>query len=232
MIYVLIFIGFLVVFTMVNKYNQSVVDSVTQQAQADSQMPDLAKLLGLQYQKLEQPQNKRTIMSMGERVYGTYNNIDIEMLMGMSAEHSKEINIGYRSAYNYSMQRTISFKVKNSDNHSFHIMKKSETTKGQSTGNADFDKHLTLTGDNILTGQFTDYLAKLGWMDLKLKDQGLVFNDNFMDQFSKPGFAGQKMLSAVHPIWKSSASHPQIDLNNVKVFIDQIIQFIQDAKLN
>lgn len=230
--YVLILIGFLVGGYFLTKFNQGVVDRGVANAKQTSQMPELANMLGLKHEDIgSKEKDKKTIMDMGERLTGEYEGIPLEIVMAMKAQHmdGKEVSLGYAHGYTYKSQRTIIFKVSNPDGKKFHIMPKSSHIVAEPTGNRVFDECLALTGDRIVPDELLSYFGEMGWMNLKLEGDTLVFNDNFHDQFK--GMAAMKLMTVSHPVWKTSGSHPSMDLNNIKDFIDKLVDFAKKKKL-
>lgn len=228
--YVIIFIGFLVVVYFVSKFNQNLIDKNVENATANSQLPALGQLLGLHHENFggQQTQN-RTIMDMGESLSGEYQGVPIEIIMSSYAEHSKfsEVPLGYGHAYSYSMKSTITITVKNADNKKFQILPKSSKAQIKPIGVSEFDQKLMFSGDNILNSDAFHYFGKLGWMDLQLKGNKLVFNDSYYEHLSSP----MKMLTATHPIWKITVKNTKMDINHTKEFIDKLIEFAQEAQL-
>jgi hypothetical protein len=58
----------------------------------------------------------------------------------------------------------------------------------------------------------------------------LLLNDTFRDYIINSKGSMAKM-SAVHPVWNTSAKNYKIDFNNVKMFPDKIIDMIDEAGL-
>lgn len=231
-IYLLIFIGFLVIVYFIFKFNQGIIDKNTDKAKQDTNLQELADKMGLEFQYLGEDRkisaNKNLIYDLGWRVFGIYKDIPIELVMASKVQHDDKFRIPYSYSYSYSMDRKITFTVKNPDNKAFHILPKNKNVVADNTGNQDFDEKLTYSGDKVVSRKQLEHFSNLGWMNLTLKGNQLVFHDNFYDQFQS--MAGSlKMMSIVHPIWQTSASNLKINVDKVQEFIDSLIDLIKDS---
>ena len=225
MSYVLTLIVFGVAIYFLKQFNQGQINRVSAQAKAENPFPKMAEALGLQFEETSTAdKTKKTVMDVGSRVYGTYRGLPVDLIFATDTRYE-----GGRT-YSYRMQRTITFTVKNSDK-KFQIQPKSSNLVSQSTGSSKFDSKLSLTGNVSIPTSTLDYFGELGWMNLKLDGNRLVFHDNFMDQFQ--GITGgMKMLTAVHPIWKTSVQNwASLDIPNVKKFMDSVVDLAGQAGL-
>ncbi len=232
MIYAIIFIGFLVAVHFISKMNKGMIDTAMQTGKQENPFPKLAEHFGLQFEDRGGAKTDgKTIQDMDYLVHGEYRGLPIEIKMALHTQN-ENAPIGYMSAYSYTMDRKITFNIKNADNKKFHIGPKTENLVSEPTGRPDFDDKLALTGDKIVSDKFLNYSAELGWMNLKLDGQKLVLNDDFMDQFAKGGFGSMQMLTKQHPIWKTTPQNQTMDFDSVKKCLDQLVDLIEESKLN
>lgn len=208
MTYIFIFIGFLVFVFFIQKFNKGQMATSVQKAQAQNPLRDFASALGLQFEELNPGSNKNTMYSVGSRAWGLYSGIPVEILYASRADMG---SLG--TNYSYSMQKTITLTVKNPTKKSFDIV------GGK-----------PVVGDPIIPNDIAEYFTSLGWMHLTLKDEKLTFHDTFYDQFQGVG-GGMQMMSAVHPIWKSSASSWGMDIPSGKKFLDTLVDLSKRANL-
>lgn len=197
----------------------------------ENQMPGLAGFLGLNYQDIAPPSDNKTLYNTGDRIYGTYRGIDMEIVYTNFTRESNYVPIGYTYAYDYSINKYFAFKVCNPHNKAFSINTISPGLVIAPTGNELFDKSLAITGDIIIPDDFIRYFGNLGWMKLSLKKDVLIFNDSFYEDLSNTK-GGMAMISAVHPVWKTSSKNTVIDYNNIKIFIDKLVDLIEITGIN
>lgn len=192
-------------------------------------LPDLAQALGLKYEAHPMTESdKKTVMHVNARVYGDYKGVPVEMKWYAHAQQEKA-GITQSYAYSYRIEKTTTFTVKNPEHKSFEILPKSDSVVSKATGVAAFDEKLALSGAHIVPKNTLYYFATLGWMDITLKGTSLVFNDSYYEQFK--GLAGMKMMTAVHPIYHSTAQKPAIDVESVRKFFDEIVELVKGAAL-
>ena len=193
-----------------------------------AELKRLAEALGLSFEEATPHKEAKVLMNLHARMYGDYKGVPVEMKW---YAHAQEENAGLTRSYSYSyvIVKTTTFAVKNAEGKSFEIVPKSETLVAKPTGVAAFDNKLMLAGDHIVPHSTLSYFAKLGWMDLMLKGQKLVFNDTFYDQFK--GLSAMKMMTAVHPIYRSTAQNPTIHADSVREFFDAVVGLVQEAAL-
>jgi len=193
-----------------------------------SKMPELASFLGLQYKDISPPSDKKTFMNTGDKVFGIYRGVEMEIVMSATARESDTTSLIYTYAYDYSSSKYFAFKVNNPGNKYFSITPKNKNLVSNPSGINSFDSFLAYLGDTIVPITYLEYFGNMQWMDLSLKNNVLVFNDSFSEYIinTKGSLA---IMNAVHPIWKSSAKNFQIDFNNVKAFIDKIINLIEET---
>lgn len=225
--YVMATAVFVLIVFLMNKFNRGVIDRGVAKAKAQDMMPELAGKLGLKYEDLSHHKDtKENLMDVGSKIFGEYKGFPIEIVMHMRADQ-ENVPLGYQYAYSYKMDRYIKIGVKNPDKKSFEIIPKNVNVVAKASGKAAFDEKLMITGKANVPGWFLNYCAELGWMNLKFSEGNLSFNDTFYDQF-QTGLKGMEMLSVVHPIWKSSASSPQIDVDAVVQFIDKLVKLVEE----
>ena len=107
-------------------------------------------------------------------------------------------------------------------------MPKSEGAVTKLTGNKDFDdKELMMTGDIKIPNKYLSEFAKLEWMDLKLHGNTLILNDTYYEQF-QDGLKAMKMMTAVHPVWGTSAKNPEMKVDQVVEFIDSLAKLAEE----
>lgn len=232
MIYAIIFIGFLVAVYFIGKMNKGMVSGVMQQARQDNPLPKLAEELGLQFEDQSgQNTDGKTIQDMDYIVHGEYRGLPIEIKMMV---HTKNENapIGYMTAYSYTMDRRITFSIKNPSDQKFEIKPKTENLVSDPTGKAKFDEKLSLTGDKIVSDKFLDFSSELGWMNLKLAGQKLTLTDNFLDELGKGGFAAMELMKKRHPIWGNTPQDQNMDFAQIKKTLDQLVDLVNDSNLN
>lgn len=232
MSFVIIFIVFLVAVYYISKMNKGMIGNMTQTARAENPFPKLASHLGLEFEdKSGAKSDGKTIQDMDYLVHGEYRGLPIQIKMAVHTQN-ENAPIGYMSAYSYKLESYITFQVKNSADKKFQIAPKNENLVSDPTGNAKFDEKLALTGDKIASEKFLDFCAELGWMNLELKGQKLKLNDNFMDGLNKGGFGAMEMLNKKHPIWHTTPQNQEMDLDHVKKCLDQLVDLIEESKLN
>jgi len=223
MTYILIFIGFLVVVFLLQKFNQGQMKQGQQaMTQANNPLRKLSSDLGLQFEEMTSETGKKVLSSSGSHVWGEYKEIPVEMIYKSNVQKGTGINI-----YSYSMEKTITFTVKNSAQKSFSILPKTLGAEGgKPTGHSVFDEHLLLLGDISLPSDIAEYFGRLGWMHLTLQGTKLIFHDTFYEQFQGVT-GGVQMMSAVHPIWKSTVTVWDIDAGAAKEFFDTLVALIK-----
>lgn len=194
----------------------------------ENKMPVLAQELGLKYQEATNEGNDgKTIMNTGCEMYGEYRHHKMEIAMGVTAKHIG-LSIG---SYSYSMKKLIAFEVANPDGKSFHIQPKSKNIIAKDTGERNFDEKLMLSGNTEIPNEYLNYFGNLGWLNLKLENNHLVFNDTFYEDLMQSEGVSTMMI-ARHPIWESTPQNPEISVDKVKEFIDKIIDLSESLKLN
>lgn len=228
--YVLTLIAFVAIVFLVNKFNRQQIKKSTDKAMDQSNFSQLAETFSLKYWQNKESDQHDNLMDIEEKMSGLYRNVPMEIHIATKVTQLQP-NLAYKYAYSYSNHRSITFTIDNPQKLHFHILPKSKHLKSKDIGLEKFDQKLAFSGDQVLPTYFLEYCADLGWMDLKLQEDKLIFNDTFYDQYSSGGFKGLKMLNLTHPIWKSSANHPQIDPGSVKKFVDLLIDFIEEKHL-
>lgn len=191
---------------------------------ASNPFEKLATELGLTYETFTPNKNKNVLYSSGLKMSGTYQGIPLEMIYAMSTQTESALS---RFQASYTMQKTIALTVSNPKNISFHILPKSLGAQGGTpTGYEKFDNHFLCRGNAHIPQTFLEYCANLGWMNISLEGNTLLFNDTFYDEMT--GLSGSmNMMSARHPIWKSTATQNTLDMESAKLFFDQICSLAQ-----
>lgn len=214
----IILLGFGVFVFVLQKFQSKTLTQVSTQITSNP-FEKLATELGLTYETFTPNQNKNVLYSSGLKMSGTYQGIPLEMIYAMSTQTESALS---RFQASYTMQKTVALTVSNSKNISFQIIPKSLGAQGGTpTGNEKFDNLFLCTGNSVLPQTFLEYCADLGWMNISLQGNTLLFNDTFYDEMK--GLSGSmNMMSARHPIWKSSATQTDIDMASSKLFFDQI----------
>ncbi len=197
------------------------------QASYENKMPILAQELGLKYsENTADPSDKKTFMNSGCEMHGEYRAHNIELVMGVSAKH-----IGFSTgSYSYKMSKFISFEVENSDKKNFHIQPRSKNIVAKDTGEKLFDEKLMVSGNAEIPAEFLHYFGQFGWLNLKLEENHLIFNDTFYEDLLQTEGTSAMMI-ARHPIWGSTPQNPGINVENVKTFINKIIDLSEALKL-
>lgn len=196
------------------RFNTGIIQQGT--AKTDDYMKSLADTLGLQYEAKPPAQGKDVVMDVGGRVYGTYNGLPIEIVM---ANTTRVGPTGTR--FTSTMQRTLTLKVPNPNRKQFHILPKDGHVVAEETASNAFNQKLSYVGDPVLSKETLDYFGKLGWMDLALKNDELLFHDSFYDQFQ--GLNAMQAMTARHPVWGTTAQNPTIDVTSVRQFLDTML---------
>lgn len=209
---------FVAVVYLVNRFNKGVVQQNV--AKADDYMQKIADALGLQYEAKPPAQGKDVVMDMGGRVYGTYNGLPVEIVMANTTRVGPT-----GTKFTSTMQRTLTLKVPNPKRKQFHILPKDGHVVAEETGSNAFNQKLSYVGDPIVPKETLDYFGKLGWMDLALKDDELLFHDTFYDQFR--GLSAMQAMTAKHPVWGTTAQNPSVDVTSVRHFLDQMVGLAQ-----
>lgn len=225
MIYLILFILFLVAVSFLKKFNQGQVDKGMQGNEKENPLKAFAGTLGLQFENIANEKTKNTIYDVGSRVWGEYEGIPIEIRYRSTAKSGGSIGI----SYNYTIEKTITFTVNNPQKKSFDILPKSTDVQSAATGNAIFDAKLNFIGDNIIPNETLEYFGSLGWMHLSLRENDLTFHDTFYEQFQ--GLHAMNMMSAVHPIWKSTPKEQTMDVNSGKEFLKILAELAKKANL-
>jgi len=228
MIYILIFIGFLGVIFLVQRFTQRQIQKEVDGAGKNNPLKKLSSALGLEFEELNSPSEEKTIYSLRSRAWGTYAGIPIEIRYTSAAEIGQGVNL---RTYSYVMEKTITFTVKNPQKKNFSILPKSSgAVGGKATGHPLFDQNLLLVGDISLPNDILEYFGTLGWMHLTIKDNALIFHDTFYEQFQGP-IGSMKIMNAVHPIWNTTVQSGQVDIERVKKFLDTLVKFIHSEDL-
>lgn len=217
--YILALVVFFAVFSLLQKMQKKTYAGMEQKAKQNDPLKGLGAALGLQYELLQPSPDKNAVLSTGSRLSGTYQGLPIEMIYGQT---TRTENFTSRYTASYTLQRTITVTVENKNRKQFEILPRAVSgTGGTPTGNQAFDAKLLVMGEaHNLPSDFVQYCASLGWMHLSLKDNRLHFEDTFYDQFT--GLSGMQMMTAVHPIWKTSVSKPEFDMAAAKTFFDEL----------
>ncbi len=225
MSYVFIFIIFLVLVFFVQKFNTNTVQTVAKNASAKNPLRDFAASVGLQFEEFSPGSNKNTLYSVGSRAWGEYAGIPLEIV------YATRTDMGIVGvSYSYSMEKTITFTVKNTSKKYFDVLPKSSAAQAHPSGNSRFDETLMLVGDAIIPNDILDYFAALGWMHLTLRENTLTFHDTFYEQFK--GMSGtMHIMNTAHPIWKSTASNWGMDAQSGKYFLDTMVDLVKRSNL-
>lgn len=225
MSYVFIFVIFLVLVFFVQKFNKNTIQTVAKNASAKNPLRDFATSLGLQFEEFNPGSNKNTLYSVGSHAWGEYADMPLEIVYATRTDMGV---IGV--SYSYTMEKTVTFTVKNASKKYFDILPKSSAAQTQASGNSRFDETLMLVGDAIIPTDILDYFASLGWMHLTLRENKLTFHDTFYDQFK--GMSGSmQIMNTAHPIWKSTASNWEIDEQSGKYFLDTLVDLAKRSHL-
>ncbi|MBI5401825.1 MAG: hypothetical protein HY959_00345 [Ignavibacteriae bacterium] len=193
----------------------------------ENKMPELAAFLGLSYKNIAPPSDKKTFMNTGDKIFGKYRDVEVEIVMSATARESDHTPLLATYAYDFSSTKYFAFKVNNSGNKSFNILPKNKNLIANPTGINSFDSSLSYTGDAIVPKTYLEFIGSMNWMDLSLRNNVLLFNDSFSEHIINTK-GSMAMMSAVHPVWNTSAKNFQIDFNNVKAFLDKIIDLIEE----
>ncbi len=215
---VVIFIIFIAFVTAIQKFQKKSLANYSAAAQASDPFKSLAEQLGLHYEVFAPEANKNTLYSSGSTMTGTYKNVPVEVVYAMSTQSAPTLS---QYVASYTMQKTITFTVNNTQKKEFQILPKSLVSSGgKATGNSRFDALFSLVGDIALPSTLLEYCAELGWMNLSLKGNTLIFSDTFYDEI-----AGLQMINTAHPIWKSTPRNTAIDMPSAKRFFDEMSSF-------
>lgn len=226
MTYILIFVGFLIVLFLLQKLNHTQLYQILEKNHKNNPLQDLSSHLGLQFEELKGPEQKNPLYSIGGRAYGEYNGIPIEIRF----QSNTEIGNGIGMVYRYTLDRTVTFDVKNPGKKSFDILPKRDGLLGGTTQNSRFDEKLLLVGDAIIPNNILNYFASLGWMHLTLKENKLTFHDTFYEQFQ--GISARKnIMKTRHPIWKNTPQDTAINEASARAFFDTLTEFCKRSNL-
>lgn len=211
---------FIVAVYFIKRLNQGIIQQNA--GKADDYMKKIADALGLQYEAKPAAQGKDVVMDMGGRVYGTYNGLPVEIAM------SNTTRVGPTGTrFESTLQRTLTLKVPNPQRKHFHILPKDGHVVAAETASTAFNQKLSYVGDPVVPKETLDYFGKMGWMDLALKDDELLFHDTFYDQFR--GVNAMQAMTAKHPVWGTSASNPAVDVTSVRQFLDSMVDLAKKA---
>ncbi len=226
MTYILIFLGFLVVVFFLQKSSRAQLNQSVKTSQKNNPLRDLSSSLGLQFEEMKSPNKKDTFYSIGGRSFGEYKGIPLEIRF----ESTAELGNGVGMVYSYTLEKTVTFTVKNPQKKSFDIVPKRAGVQAGIAQNPRFDEKLILVGDAIIPTDILDYFASLGWMHLTLKDSSLTLHDTFYEQFQ--GISGKmNMIKAEHPIWKNTIQNGKIDEASARTFFDTLIDLSKRSHL-
>jgi hypothetical protein len=192
----------------------------------DNQFPKLASMLGLSYEDTKVPNDKNTLMNVGSRLKGTYRDVYIDIIMGGYARESDHTPLTAAYSYEYKITKEFNFEVNNPSNKSFEIILKNKNIVSQPTGAVSFDSALMYIGDVKIPNEYLEYFGNMKWMNLKLKGNVLKFTDSFFEDIMETK-GTMTAVGAVNPVWKSSSRNFNVDYDNVKNFIDKIIDLIE-----
>jgi hypothetical protein len=218
--FVLILIGFIAICYFVNKFNRGMMNQNVEKAKSDPSIPALAQALGLTREDYSLGEGKDTLYSYGHRIYGDYDGYPLEMIMAQKQDMRQA---GIAMTYSTMSQNTITLQVNNPNNSEFQIMPKTKSIVAEETKSPAFNEHLTMTGKMHFPSSLLEYFARLGWMNLTLKGNQLVFRDNFFDQFASVSGA-MKIMSVVHPVWGTSVSSTETKPDTVKSFLNKLVE--------
>lgn len=227
MFYVLATIGFLVLVFFFQKFNQGVLNTQVKNAEAQSNLPQLAQLLGLKLEDYSLADGNKTIMSTGKRLSGIYHGRPLEIILASATSNT---SYGLTTQFTTTSQKQIAFKIQNPKNLDFQITPKSQALATPPTPSKTFNEHLSLIGQASIPNDFLDMCGAMGWMHLAVKGKDFIVIDDFYDRLSRT--SPLKMLSVIHPIWGSAAkTGGQFDLAKTKQFIDKISEVISTMGL-
>lgn len=227
-IYLVIGVFFLLVFLKFkkpSKQSNTGIPAYYKDKTPESRFPELAKYLGLAYENNMPTGDNKTLLNSAERIHGTYKGIYIDINYGGYAKEIRNLNPAYSYSYEYAINKTISFNVKNRINE-FSLIPLNKNIVPNPTGNMEFDKNLFFTGNISLPNEYLNYFTEMRWMNLHLKEGKLLFVDSFYEDISASK-GGMAMMTAVHPVYKVSAQN----FNNFKFedfvnFLNKIISLI------
>lgn len=183
---------------------------------------DLARALNFTYTPIEKNVVKKELWAMGGRMKGNYNGKEVEMIMetrGVEAGLA-QVNL----SHSYTMDNRVVMNVANVSNKKFEIMPKSDHMTSAPTGNSAFDEKFQVVGDlHSVSPELMNYCLKQGWIHMKLSGNELTMIDDYFQQPEFKSVSGSmKMMSAVHPIWGTSAKQTKIEQNRVTDLLDQM----------
>ncbi len=196
------------------RFNNGMIQKNT--AKSGDYMKQIADALGLQYEAKAPAQGNDVVMDMGGRIHGTYNGLPVEIVM---ANTTRVRPTGTR--FESTMQRTLTLKIPNPNHKHFHILPKDGHVVATETPSTTFNQKLSYVGDPVVPKETLDYFGKLGWMNLALQADELLFQDTFYDQFK--GMNAMQAATVRHPVWGSTAANPTVDVTAVRQFLDTMV---------
>lgn len=232
-IYIVVGIFLLIIFLKFKKPSNSLKTSTNNSNKVSSpasKFPELAGYLGMKYEDNKAEGNGDLLLNSAERIHGIYDGTYIDINYGGYAKEVKSFNIAYSFSYEYSINKSISFSVKNSGKE-FVIMPLNKNIVPNPTGIKEFDKNLFYSGNVTLPKEYLEYFSEMKWMNLHLKDDKILFIDSYYEDISASK-GGMAMMTAVHPVFKVSAQNfNSFKFEDFKNFLDKILELINTLEL-
>ena len=230
LVYIAIFVGFLVIVTILQKLNNSTVNRAVKTAQDDPSFSELAQALHCSLEKVELGDSgKKTIFNFGQRIAGRYRGHPLEIMMAGRTDHYAE---GLDTGYTYTSEKYIKVGVNTPTAATLDITVANPAVQHHPTGHPAFDQHLSLVGNVTLSPSTLGSLAAYPWMNLYLKQGELVLRDTFYD--NAPGatnpLRARSAMNKPHPIWGNTATQPTIKPEQSKAFVDLMIDIAEELE--
>ncbi len=195
------------------------------------ELKSLAEKMGLNYEDASIKTSEKMLLNTGSRLFGNYKNVSMEIIMGGYAKQSANTPLTSSFSYEYKITKEFRFEVANPKNHFFELTPKNKNIVSRDTGVFSFDSQFSYVGDMNLPESFLNYVAQLGWMNLKLKNNQLTFTDSFFeDTMASKG--AHAALDAINPVWKCTSRNFTIDSAQVISFIDALIELINQLEIH
>lgn len=178
----------------------------------------LATRLGCTATVVEKPADPKVWQGGGMILQGTYQGVPLELRF---LHETRDASSGLTTAYTYKIDHRVTVGLPQAKR--FAIAPREAALATTPTGVAAFDTALQLTGDaGGVSHAHLEALAAYGWMHLEATAAGLALVDNFTE-YNQQTKGSMSMLSAVHPIWKTSARNPRLDLDSAVAFVDLLL---------
>lgn len=182
----------------------------------------LADDLGFDFKENEKIDDPKVIQQGSYELNGEYKDIPVTLIYSWySKEDHKMIDGKLTRILEYSIDNRVILKTGTSGE--WKILPKDSAQSGMKTGHEVFDQHFDYLGDSLkLSSDQLEKISQFSWIHLNLKDGKLTLVDDFMSWYQEKN-GPQSMMSAVHPLWNTSATNTIVEADKIRAFLDKMI---------